>query len=96
MADMDSGVICKRAMVESNPQITKINGEPTELIIHVRYRSKDTIFPVEAKHDDMHFDELLQLRPGDEMYVSYDGETMCDIKRNPWWKRAWLWLTWSF
>ncbi len=95
MSEMEASAILKRAMVESHPiRITKVNSEPISVRVHVRYRGKNVIFPVEVSEGDSHFDRLLTVRPGDEMYVSYDSEDIGKIIHNNLFKRLWNQLFW--
>ena len=95
MSEIEAGVICKLAMVESYPLIVKKRGKSSKVTVYVRYRRKNTIFPVKALKDSQYFELLSKLRPGDEMFVSSDGETIAGVVRNPLWKRLWLQMTWS-
>jgi hypothetical protein len=61
----------------------------------VRYRRKNTIFPVKVFKDSQYFELLSKLRPGDQMYVSSDGEDITEVIKIPLWKRLWLQMTWS-
>lgn len=95
MSETEAGALLKRAMVESHPiEITKVNSEPISVRVHVRYRGQNIIFPVEVSKGDSHFDRLLTVRPGDEMFVSYDGEDISDIVHNNFFKRLWNQLIW--
>lgn len=95
MSEIEAGALLKRAMVESHPiEITKVNSKPISVRVHVRYRGKNIIFPVEASEGDPHFDRLLTVRPGDEMFVSYDSEDIGSIVHNTPFKRLWNWLFW--
>ena len=96
MSEMEAGAPMFRAMVETYPRIIKTQDEPISVRIHVRYRRKKTIFAIDVGSTDEDFDKLTTLRPGDEMYVSPDGEDISDITRNPLIKRLWLRLIWSF
>ena len=93
MSEIELGAPMIRAKVESMPQEIVAGGLST-IIVNVRYRGRKNGFPVAANFNSRHYNNLLQLRPGDEMYVSYDGEDICNIKHNPWWKRLWLNLIW--
>ena len=84
-----------RAVVEGVSRCQTIEGKPLSISVYVRYRGKKTIFlgaNVKSNHRD--FAKLCQLRRYDELYASPDGEEVCNISRNPWWKRLWLWATW--
>ena len=92
MSDFEAGgVICKLAMVESYP----IRVKKGQVTVYVRYRRRNTIFPVKALKDSQYFELLSKLRPGDQMFVSSDGETIAGVVRNPLWKRLWLQMIWS-
>ena len=95
MSDFEAGVICKLAMVESYPLIVKKIGKSSKVTVYVRYRRKNTIFPVKAFKGSQYFELLSKLRPGDQMFVSSDGETIAGVVRNPLWKRLWLQMIWS-
>ena len=89
MSEIEAGALCPLAMVESYPLIAK------KVTVYVRYRRKNTIFPVIAHRGSQYFKLLFKLRPGDQMYVSSDGENITEVIRNPLWKRIWLRMTWS-
>jgi hypothetical protein len=91
MSEIEAGAICPLAMVESHP----IRVEKEQVTIYVRYRRKNTIFPVKAFKDSQYFELLSKLRPGDQMYVSSDGEDITEVIKNPLWKRLWLQMIWS-
>lgn len=93
MSEIELGAPMMRAKVENMPQEIVAGGLST-VTVNVRYRGRRNGFPVTAGFNSHHYSDLLQLRPGDEMYVSYDGEDICNIKHNPWWKRLWLNLVW--
>ena len=93
MSEFELGAPMLRAKVESKPQVEVLNDQSC-VIVNVRYRGKKRSFEVITKCDSRHYNDLLQLCPGDEMHVSYDGEDICNIKHNPWWKRLWLNLVW--
>ena len=95
MSEMEASAILKRAMVESHPiRITKVNSEPISVRVHVRFHGQNIIFPVEVSESDPHFGRLLTVRPGDEMFVSYDSEDIGNIIHNNPFKRLWNWLFW--
>lgn len=93
MSEIELGAPMMRAKVESMPRVEVLNGQSC-VIVNVRYRGRRNGFPVTAGFNSCHYSDLLQLRPGDEMYVSFDGEDICNIKHNPWWKRLWLSIVW--
>ena len=95
MSDFEAGAPCPLAMVESCPLIAKKDDEPSKVTVYVRYRRKNTIFPVKAFKDSQYFELLSKLRPGDQMYVSSDGEDITEVIKNPLWKRLWLQMIWS-
>ncbi len=94
MAEVVLGACCYRAMVESRPVVVELKDGLSSVTVHVRYRRKDTIFPVVVKSNSHYFEKITQLRLGDEMYVSYDGEDITEVKLNPLWKRLWLRMIW--
>jgi hypothetical protein len=93
MSEIEAGALCFRAIVEEKPQPIVVNGQTVSVTLRVRYRRKSA-FLVDVSKDSRFFRPLLEFSPGDEMYVSYDGEDITSIKRNPKWKRLWLRLTW--
>lgn len=93
MSEIEAGAPMFRAVVVTQPQNTQVDDEPVSVTVNVRYRGKKP-FAVIVDSRSRHFGELTSLRPGDEMYVSYDGEDICNIKHNPWWKKLWLRLIW--
>lgn len=95
MSEIEAGAICPLAMVESYPLIVKKRGKSYKVTVYVRYRRKNTIFPVKALKGSQYFELLSKLRSGDQMYVSSDGEDITEVIRNPLWKRIWLRMTWS-
>lgn len=90
MSETILGALCKRAVVVEKPATETYNGNPYVVSVKVRYRHGKSVFSVERTSQDYHFAELLKLRVGDEMFVSYDGEDLTEIIFNPWWKRLWL------
>ena len=94
MSEIVLGAICKRAIVVEKPATETINGESYAVSVKVRYRHGKSFFSIERNSKDSKFAELLKLRVGDEMYVSYDGEDLPEIIFNPFWKRLWLRLIW--
>ena len=84
------GPPCFRAIVTKKTQVTKTDDGEDKVTVCVRYLGKKRDFNVSRKSKQMHYSELLQLVPGDEMYVSHDGEDICNIKHNPCYKRWWL------
>jgi len=90
MAETIAGALLYRAVVEDKPQVVAENGEPLSVTVSVHYLHKKNSFLVKRKKKERDFDTLMSLRAGDEMYVSYDGEDIGDVKHNPWWKRVWL------
>ena len=91
MSEIEAGAICPLAMVESHPIMVK-KGQVT---IYVRYRRKNSIFPVIAHKGSQYFEQISKLRPGDQLFASRDGEEITEVIRNPLWKRIWLRMTWS-
>ena len=92
MSEIEAGALLFRALVVMEPQKSIVNDEPT-VCVSVRYRGKK-VFLIEIDCRNRYFNDLLSLRTGDEMYVSYDGEDISNIKHNPWWKKLWLRLIW--
>ena len=91
MSEIEAGAPCPLAMVESHP----IRVKKEQVTVYVRYRRKNTIFPVKVFKDSQYFELLSKLRSGDQMYVSGDGEDITEVIKNPLWKRLWLQMTWS-
>lgn len=91
MSEIEAGALCPLAMVESHP----IRVKKEQVTVYVRYRRKNTIFPVIAYRGSQYFELLSKLRPGDQLFVSRDGEEITDVIRNPLWKRLWLQMFWS-
>ena len=63
--------------------------------VYVRRRRKNIIFPVIAHKGSQYFEQISKLRPGDQLFVSRDGEEITKVIRNPLWKRIWLQVFWS-
>ena len=93
MSEIELCAPMMRTKVESMPQEIVAGGLST-IIVNVRYRGRKNGFPVAANFNSRHYSDLLQLRTSDEMYVSYDGEDICNINHNPWCKRLWLSIVW--
>ena len=90
MTEIIAGALLYRAVVEDKPQVVSVDGNPISVAVSVHYLHKKNSFLVKRKKKERDFDTLMSLRAGDEMYVSYDGEDISDVKHNPWWKRVWL------
>ncbi|MBR6355316.1 MAG: hypothetical protein IKR92_00535 [Alphaproteobacteria bacterium] len=93
MSEIEAGALCFRAIVEEKPQPVVVDGQTVYVTLRVRYYRKSA-FSVNVPKSSRFFQSLLKCSPGDEMYVSYDGEDIASIKRNPKWKRLWLRLIW--
>lgn len=91
MPEIEAGAPCSLAMVESHP----IRVKKEQVTIYVRYRRKNSIFPVIVNRGSQYFEQISKLRPGDQLFVSRDGEEITEVIRNPLWKRLWLQMIWS-